>query len=186
MLLKENFSIGVLPYVCVTAILVMQTWSMSKSSFPCTNYLDMFLIGQMISEEMFDDVDEWTMNARVFGILLAHTLAFVSGELIQSGTGRKTFQAKSMPFLEGKDFHLNNFTMDGFSFQLVFSLKIGKFYHPSEWHVLDGKPFQNILFIANLASDRLSDRRVKDVICMFSLHNQAEKSWFYLINLIAI
>ena len=33
--------------------------------------------------------------------------------------------------LEGKAFQLNNFTMDGFSFQLVFSLKIGRFYHPS-------------------------------------------------------
>ena len=52
--------------------------------------------------------------------------------------------------------------------------------------VLDGKPFQNIIFIANLASDRTADRMVNDVISMFSLHNQAEKSCFYLINLIAI
>ena len=34
-------------------------------------------------------------------------------------------------FLEGIAFQLNNFTMDGFYFQLVFSLKIGRFYHPS-------------------------------------------------------
>ena len=40
-------------------------------------------IGPMVSEEMFDDVDEWTMDARVIGILLDHTLAFVSGELIR-------------------------------------------------------------------------------------------------------
>ena len=51
---------------------------------------------------------------------------------------------------------------------------------------MDGKPFQNILFIANLASNRLSDHRANDVISMFSLHNPAEKSCFYLINLIAI
>ena len=37
-----------------------------------------------------------------------------------------------------------------------------------------------------LASDPTANRRVNDVISMFSLHNQAEKSCFYLINLIAI
>ena len=40
----------------------------------------------------------------------------------------------SMPkvcLFEGIAFQLNNFTMDGFSFQLVFSLKIGRFYHSS-------------------------------------------------------
>ena len=49
------------------------------------------------------------------------------------------------------------------------------------WKILPKHPF-----IANLASDRTADRSVNDVISMFSLHNQAEKSCFYLINLIAI
>ena len=46
----------------------------------------------------------------------------------QSGTGRKTFHAKSMPFLKDSLQLINFFTIDGFSFQLVFLLKIGRFH----------------------------------------------------------
>ena len=35
-------------------------------------------------------------------------------------------------------------------------------------------------------TDQTADRSVNNVISMFSLHNQAEKSCFYSINLIAI
>ena len=44
---------------------------------------------------------------------------------------KEILPSQKYAFLEGKVFQLNNFTMDGFSFQLVFSLKIGRFYHPS-------------------------------------------------------
>ena len=44
---------------------------------------------------------------------------------------KENLPCQKYAFLEGIVFQLNNFTMDGFSFQLVFSLKIGRFYHPS-------------------------------------------------------
>ena len=103
----------------------------------------------------------------------------------QSGTGRKTFQAISMPFWKEKTSNL--------------TISLWKDFPSNSFFTENWKVFPSILmasfgwktlpkhhFIANLASDRLSNRRVNDVICMFSLHYQAEKSWFYLINLIAI
>ena len=44
---------------------------------------------------------------------------------------KENFPGQKYVFLEGKVFQLKKFTMDGFSFQLVFSLKIGRFYQPS-------------------------------------------------------
>ena len=73
--------------------------------------------------------------------------------------------------------------MDGFSFKLVFFTENWKVL-PSilmtsfGWKTLPKHPFH---FKFGIQSDR-----VNDVISMFSLHNQAEKSCFYLINLIAI
>ena len=44
---------------------------------------------------------------------------------------KENLPSQEYAVLEGKVFQLNNFTINGFSFQLVFSLKIGRFYHPS-------------------------------------------------------
>ena len=91
---------------------------------------------------------------------------------------KENLPSQKYVFLEGKAFLLNNFTMDGFSFQLVFFAENWKVLPSILMTSFGWKPLHNILFIANLASDRTADRWFNDVISMLSLHNHAEKSCF--------
>ena len=103
----------------------------------------------------------------------------------QSGTGRKTFRAKSMCFgrksLPPQQFHYGWIVLQISFFTEYWKVLPSILMTSFGWETLPKQPFHGKFDIRSAVH-----HRINGVISMFPLHKQSEKSCFYLINLIGI